>query len=105
AILKSDLGINPQNDGKILRLILPPLSQERRQQLASFAKETAEAPRIAIRNVRRDANKQAGQLQKDKNISEDESKDLKEEIQKLLKDIEGKVDELLKSKTEELTTM
>ena len=105
AILKSDLGINPQNDGKILRLILPPLSQERRQQLASFAKETAEETRIAIRNVRRDANKQADQLQKDKNISEDESKDLKEEIQKLLKDIEGKVDELLKSKAEELTTM
>ena len=105
AILKSDLGINPQNDGKILRLILPPLSQERRQQLASFAKETAEETRIAIRNVRRDANKQADQLEKDKNISEDDSKDLKEEIQKLLKNIESKVDELLKSKADELTTM
>ena len=105
AILKSDLGINPQNDGKILRLILPPLSQERRQQLASFAKETAEETRIAIRNVRRDANKQADQLEKAKNISEDASKDLNEALQKLLKNIESKVDELLKSKADELTTM
>ena len=105
SILKSDLGINPQNDGKILRLILPPLSQERRQQLASFAKETAEETRIALRNVRRDANRQADQLQKDKELSEDEHKDLKNEIQKLLKSIEDKVSELLRNKAEDLTTM
>ena len=105
AILKSDLGINPQNDGKILRLVLPPLSQERRQQLATFAKEASEESRVAMRNIRRDSNRQSAQLQKDKEISEDEHKDLKNEIQKLLKDHESKVDSLLKDKTEELTTM
>lgn len=105
SILKSDLGINPQNDGKILRLVLPPLSQERRQQLASFAKETAEETRIALRNIRRDSNRHSDQLQKDKDISEDEHKDLKKEIQKLLKDHESTIDSLLKDKTEELTTM
>ena len=105
SILKSDLGINPQNDGKILRLIIPPLSQERRQQLAAFAKETAEDTRIAVRNIRRDANRQADQLQKDKKLSEDEGKDLKNEIQKLIKNIEDKVSDLLKDKTEDLTTM
>ncbi len=105
SILKSDLGINPQNDGKILRLILPPLSQERRQQLATFAKETSEETRVAMRNIRRDSNRSSDLLQKDKEISEDEHKDLKEEIQKLLKTHETKVDELLKEKTEELTTM
>ena len=105
AILKSDLGINPQNDGKILRLVLPPLSQERRQQLATFAKETAEETRIALRNIRRDSNRQADQLQKNKGASEDEHKDLKNEIQKLLKGHESKVDGLLKDKTGELTTM
>ena len=105
AILKSDLGINPQNDGKILRLVLPPLSQERRQQLATFAKEASEESRVAMRNIRRDSNRQSDQLQKDKEISEDEHKDLKNEIQKLLKGHESKVDSLLKDKTEELTTM
>mgnify|MGYP001238161219 FL=1 len=105
AILKSDLGINPQNDGKILRLVLPPLSLERRQQLATFAKEASEESRVAMRNIRRDSNRQSDQLQKDKEISEDEHKSLKNEIQKLLKDHESKVDSLLKDKTEELTTM
>ncbi len=105
AILKSDLGLNPSNDGKILRLTIPPLSQERRKQLAAFAKETAEESRVALRNIRRDGNRNADQLQKDKTISEDQQSDLKDEVQKLLKDYEGKVDELLKKKTEELTTM
>ncbi len=105
ALLKSDLGINPTNDGKILRLTIPPLSQERRQQLAAFAKETAEESRVALRNIRRDANKHAEKLEKDKKISEDEHKSLKDEIQNLLKDHEGKVDGLLGKKTEELTTI
>tara|TARA_B100000949_G_scaffold185976_1_gene168129 strand:+ start:417 stop:977 length:561 start_codon:yes stop_codon:yes gene_type:complete len=105
SILKSDLGINPQNDGKILRLTLPPLSQERRQQLATFAKEGSEESRIAMRNIRRDSNRHSDQLKKDKELSEDEHKDLKDEIQKLLKNYESKVDDLLKGKTEELTTM
>ena len=105
AIQKSDLGLNPSNDGKLLRLQIPPLSQERRKQLAAFAKETAEETRVALRNIRRDANRGADQLQKDKTISEDQQGDLKGEVQKLLKDFEVKVDGLLKSKTDDLTTM
>jgi len=105
AILKSDLGLNPSNDGKIVRLLIPPLSQERRKQLASFAKETAEESRVSLRNIRRDANRHADQLEKDSGLSEDDQKRLKDDIQKLLKDYEGKVDSLLKHKSDELTTM
>jgi ribosome recycling factor len=105
AILKSDLGLNPASDGKIVRLQIPPLSQERRGQLAAFAKETAEETRVALRNIRRDANRGGDQLQKDKDISEDQHKDLKNEVQKLLKSSETKVDAVLKKKTAELTTM
>jgi ribosome recycling factor len=103
AILKSDVGVHPANDGKIVRLKIPPLSQERRKQLASRAKETAEEARVAIRNIRRDANKHAEGLQK--SISEDDLKRLKDEIQDLTKNFEGKVDQSLEGKTKELTTM
>ena len=105
ALQKSDLGINPTSDGKILRLVLPPLSQERRQQLVGFAKETAEEGRVAMRNIRRDANKHGDQLEKDKTISEDELKTLKDEVQKLLKTHEEQIDDIFKKKTEELTTI
>ncbi len=104
-ILKSDIGIHPQNDGKILRLQIPALSQERRRQLASWAKEVAEETRVAIRNVRRDANKHGDQLKKDSKLSEDDLKSLKDEVQKLTKSYEENVDKTLKKKTEELTTM
>ncbi len=103
AIQRSDVGIHPSNDGKIIRLKVPPLSEERRKQLVSRAKEVAEETRVAIRNIRRDANKQADQLQKDKEISEDEQKSLKEEIQELTKKHEKKVDDTLKTKSDELT--
>jgi ribosome recycling factor len=103
AILKSDVGIHPMNDGKIIRLQVPPLSQERRKQLAARAKETAEESRIALRNIRRDANKHADGIAK--SMSEDDLKKLKEEIQNLLKSYEDKVDEGLQAKTKELTTM
>ena len=105
AILKSDIGIHPSNDGKILRLQIPPLSQERRNQLVNLAKETAEESRIAIRNIRRDGNRHGEQLQKDGKMSEDELKSLKDEIQKLTKGHEEKVDGALEAKTKELTTM
>jgi ribosome recycling factor len=105
AILKSDIGIHPSNDGKILRLQIPPLSQERRKQLVSLAKETAEETRIALRNVRRDANKTAEQLQKKGEMSEDDLKSLKDEIQKLTKSHEEKVDKTLEEKSSELTKM
>ncbi|HLU48132.1 MAG TPA: ribosome recycling factor [Planctomycetota bacterium] len=105
AILKSDLGITPQSDGKIVRLTIPPLSQERRKQLANAAKEASEEARVAIRNIRRDANKSADQLGKDSGLSEDDVNALKEEIQGLVKDFEKRVDDLLKKKTEELTSL
>ncbi|MBI4586529.1 MAG: ribosome recycling factor [Planctomycetes bacterium] len=104
AVQKSDLGIQPANDGRVLRLKIPPLSEERRKQLVARAKDTAEETRIAIRNVRRDANKQADQLEKSKQISEDELKKLKDEIQNLIKQFEDKVDKTLKQKSDELTS-
>ena len=102
AIQTSDLGILPSNDGKLLRLEIPPLSEERRKQLANLVKEKAEDARVSIRNVRRDGNKQAETAEKDKAISEDELHDLKEEIQKLTKQYEDQVDEHMKKKTTEL---
>jgi ribosome recycling factor len=105
AIQKSDVGINPMNDGKLIRLAIPPLSEERRKQLVGRAKETAEESRISIRNIRRDANKSADQLKDDKKISEDDQERLKKEIQELTKTHEEKIEEALKSKTEELTAI
>jgi ribosome recycling factor len=102
AILKSDVGITPMNDGKIIRLVIPPLSEERRRQLVGRAKETAEEAKISMRNVRRDANRRADAMEKAKEISEDEAKDMKDEIQDLLKDYEKKVEEALEQKTNDL---
>ncbi|MCH2374873.1 MAG: ribosome recycling factor [Planctomycetes bacterium] len=101
ALMKSDVGIHPSNDGKVIRLQVPPLSQERRQQLATRAKETAEESRVAVRNIRRDANKSADDIKK--STSEDDVKSLKEEVQELVKTFEKSIDEILKQKTEELT--
>ncbi|MBI4605870.1 MAG: ribosome recycling factor [Planctomycetes bacterium] len=103
AIQKSDVGIHPMNDGKVIRLQIPPLSQERRKQLAAKAKETAEETKVALRNVRRDANKHADSISK--TMSEDDLKRLKDEVQGLLKAYEEKVESSLEAKTEELTTL
>lgn len=104
AIQKSDVGVNPQNDGKVLRLKLPPLSQDRRKQLVARAKDIAEEARIAIRNVRRDANKHADGLEKGGGLSEDDIKRLKDEIQEFTKKHEDLVESLFKAKSDELTT-
>jgi len=104
AILASDLGITPQNDGKFIRLAVPPLSEERRRQLATQVKDMGEEAKISIRNVRRDANKEIDVLEKDKEISEDEAYAGKEEIQKSTKDSETKVDEVVSKKTQEIMT-
>ena len=105
AIQKSDVGIHPQTDGKVLRLKIPPLSQERRKQLVARAKEVAEEARIAIRNIRRDANKHADGLEEDGGLSEDDIKRIKDDIQTLTKTHEDKVEEAFKAKSSELTTM
>lgn len=102
AILKSALGITPQNDGKLIRLTMPPLSEERRKQLVKRAKELAEAQRVAIRNLRRDANKEADGLVADGKIPEDDFDKLKKEIDDLTKTYTAKVDKLLDDKTREL---
>lgn len=102
AILKSDLGITPQNDGKVIRLTIPPLSEQRRKQLVSQAKERAEAARVAIRNVRRDSNKAADVLLADGEVSEDDFAKLKTEVDDLTKKYTKMVDDALDGKTGEL---
>ena len=102
AIQASDLGLNPSSDGKVLRLNLPPLSEERRKQLAKLVKENGEKTNISVRNVRRDANKHADAAKKDKELTEDECERLKKDIQDLTKKYEGKVTELVEKKTKDL---
>ena len=102
ALQTSELGIQPQSDGKLIRLEIPPLSEERRRQLAGLVKEKGEDARVAIRNIRRDGNRQADQAEKDKDLSEDRQHDLKDEIQKLTKQYEEKIEDILKRKTTEI---
>ncbi|HJM56867.1 MAG: ribosome recycling factor [Planctomycetes bacterium] len=101
-VMKSDLGISPENDGKVVRLTMPPLSGDQREKYAAKAKGLAEEGRIAMRNVRRDANKEADALMKEGSMAEDVCHDLHDEIQKLLKEYEGKVSEIQDKKTKEI---
>ncbi|WP_372366909.1 ribosome recycling factor [Candidatus Uabimicrobium sp. HlEnr_7] len=102
ALLKSDLGMTPNSDGKILRLQVPALSEERRKQIVNQVKELAEKAKISIRNIRRDSNKQADQLEKSSEISEDDCKALKEEVQDFTKKFEDKVNEYFDKKQKEI---
>lgn len=102
AIQASNLGLNPSSDGKVIRLVLPPLSEERRRQLGKVVKDHGEECLVALRNVRRDGNKDADQALKDGELTEDAHADLKEQVQELLKTYEGKVKELVDKKTAEL---
>jgi len=103
AILKSDLGTAPQDDGKLLRLMLPPLSGEQRKKYVAKVKEMAEEARVSMRNVRRDLNKHSDTLQKGGELTEDQNKKLHDEIQSLLKTYEGKIDSTLEKKVAEIT--
>ena len=105
AIQASELGIPPQSDGKFIRLAVPPLSEERRKQLSSSVKEMAEEARVAIRNIRRDANRQVDAEEKQHKISEDDARATKDEIQDLTKKAEGTVSEILERKTTEIMTI
>jgi ribosome recycling factor len=98
AIVASDLGFNPQIDGRVVRINIPALSTDVRKKMVGRIKELSEDAKIAIRNVRRDGNKAADQLEKDKILSEDESKDLKLEIQDLTKKYENLVSEAAKAR-------
>ncbi len=102
AIQTSDLGMAPNNDGKFIRIAVPPLSEERRKQIAAQAKQLAEEAKVAIRNIRREANKEIDKEQKEKLCSEDEAYAAKEEVQELTKQYEEKIDELLEKKTAEI---
>ena len=102
AIQASELGLAPNSDGRLVRLNVPSLSTERRRQLVSRVKELAEEARVAIRNIRRDANKHADQGEKQKLFSEDDRDQAKDEIQELTKRFEGKVNDLASSKETEV---
>ncbi len=107
AILKSDVGITPSNDGKIIRLSIPPLTEERRQQIVKHAKKLAEDARVAVRNIRRDVNDDIKKKSKDKgaHLSEDELKKLQDEIQKTTDSYIRKIDDLLAHKEKEIMTV
>ncbi len=102
AIRTADLGLNPSNDGKLVRIPIPALTEERRKQLAKQVHEIAEDHRTAIRNIRRDANERIKKMFKDKTISEDNERDGLDEVQKLTNTFIGKIDDLSKSKEHEL---
>ena len=102
AIQSSDVGLAPNSDGRVIRLNVPPLSTERRKQLGSRVKELAEEARVSIRNIRRDANKHADGLAKEKSASEDEVERIKDQVQEFTKTYEGKVNEMAKTKETEV---
>ncbi|MFH1134966.1 MAG: ribosome recycling factor [Pseudomonadota bacterium] len=101
-ILKSELGLNPMNDGKIIRISIPPLSEERRRELVKVVKKMAEENKVAVRNVRRDANEMIKDLKKEKEISEDEQFKAQDDVQKVTDDYIKKVDERIEAKEKEI---
>jgi ribosome recycling factor len=105
AINDSKLGLTPHGDGKQLRLVLPPMSQERRQQLVAQCKSLAEDAKIRVRTARRDANKIADTEEKGGILTEDDTKNAKEKIQELTKTYEGKIDEVIEHKKKEVMTV
>jgi ribosome recycling factor len=102
AIQTSDLGLTPNSDGKVIRLNVPALSTEQRKKLVSRVKDLAEEARVALRNIRRDANKQAEQEQSDKVLTEDDLETCKEEVQSLTKRFEAKVNETADKKSADI---
>ena len=105
AILMSDLGINPTNDGKVIRLIFPELTEERRKELAKDVKKKGENAKVAIRNIRRDAIDHVKKMGKAEDLSEDEVKDLEDGIQKLTDKYVANIDKAVEAKTKEILTV
>lgn len=105
AIVKSDIGMTPMNDGKVIRLKLPELTEERRKELVKTTKKIVEDARVAIRMARRDANDHLKQQLKDKELSEDEHKDYCSQIQKLTDDFIAKVDKISEEKEKDILTI
>lgn len=102
AIIKSDLGVNPTNDGNVIRIAIPPLTEERRKELVKVVKKRAEEAKIAVRNLRREANDAIKQGEKDKSISEDEAKKRLDDIQKLTDNTIKEIDKVLQAKEKEI---
>ncbi len=102
AILKSDLGLTPMNDGKIIRINIPPLTEERRKQLVKTVRKKAEEAKVAIRNIRRDVNEELKKMEKEQHTSEDIVKKSQDEIQKLTDSFIVKVDDVLAHKEKEI---
>ncbi len=102
AIIASDLGFNPQSDGRLVRVNVPPLSAEVRRKMVARIKELAEDSKVAVRNIRRDANKSAEQAEKAKDLSEDVRDDCKEQVQELTKKFEAKATNLAKTRETEV---
>ena len=105
AIRAADLGLNPTNDGKLVRVPIPPLTEERRKELVKHVRNLGEDGKIAIRNIRRDANDQVKKLEKNKEISQDEEHAAQEQIQTETDARVKRIDELIKSKEQELMTV
>lgn len=103
AIQKSELGLNPSNDGKLIRIAIPPLTAERRKELVKQAKATAENSRVAIRNIRRDGNDELKKMQKDSKLTEDELKAAEEALQKSTDKFITDINKLLEAKEKEIT--
>ncbi|KJE27118.1 ribosome recycling factor [Geobacillus thermoleovorans] len=102
AILASDLGLTPSNDGSVIRLVIPPLTEERRRELAKLVKKYSEDAKVAVRNIRRDANDELKKLEKNGEITEDELRSYTDEVQKLTDDHIAKIDAISKEKEKEV---
>lgn len=102
AILKSDLGLNPTSDGQVIRLIFPPLTEERRKEMVKQVKRMGEDTKIAVRNVRREANDNLKKLEKDKDISEDDLKRGEKDIQEVTDDFVARIDQVIADKEKDL---
>ena len=105
AILVSDLGLNPTNDGKVIRLVFPELTEERRKELAKEVKKHGENAKVAIRNIRRDANDSFKKYGKEADVSEDEVKELENEAQKLTDKYIAEIYKAIETKTQEILTV
>ncbi|STP12845.1 ribosome recycling factor [Helicobacter mustelae] len=102
AIQEANIGVNPNNDGETIKLFFPPMTQEQRKEIAKDTKAMGEKAKIAIRNIRQDSNNQIKKLEKDKNITEDESKKAHDTIQKYTDEYAKKIDEMVKHKEDEV---
>ena len=105
AILASDLGINPQNDGRMIRLVFPPLTEERRKELVKQTKKYGEDAKVAIRNIRRDANDNSKKMEKAGEMTEDDVKNADKEIQKYTDNAISTIDKMVEEKTKDIMTV